>query len=107
MLSISTGMPIGSVAMPSALRAGSFSAPNTSSSRPFAPSATLGCCVKDETAALLRAGLNENHARLITELYDAQNEGRIDVEVGNSERRFGETELVEVFASLRAALNAS
>ncbi|WP_429255993.1 hypothetical protein [Paraburkholderia sp. GAS334] len=56
---------------------------------------------------MLRAGLNENHARLITELYDAQNEGRIDVEVGNSERRFGETELVEVFASLRAALNAS
>jgi len=60
----------------------------------------------DWTATLLRAGLNENHARLITELYDAQNAGRIDVEDGIGERRTGTTELADVFASLIPALNA-
>jgi NAD(P)H dehydrogenase (quinone) len=61
----------------------------------------------DWTAALLRAGLNENHARLITELYDAQKAGRIDVEAGVGERRFGTTELRDVFAALLPALDPS
>ncbi len=52
------------------------------------------------TSMLLRAGLGANHAQLITELYDAHNAGRIDVQEGVSERRFGTTELSEVLASL-------
>lgn len=52
------------------------------------------------TATLLRAGLNANHAQLITELYDTHNAGRIDVETGVSERRFGTTELSEILASM-------
>jgi len=52
------------------------------------------------TPTLLRGGLSENHARLITDLYDVYNTGRIDVEYGRSERRFGRTGLHEVFASL-------
>jgi hypothetical protein len=58
------------------------------------------------TATLLRAGLNANHAQLIVDLYDAQNAGRIDVEAGASERRFGRTELHEVFAALVSAIDA-
>jgi NAD(P)H dehydrogenase (quinone) len=56
------------------------------------------------TPTLLRAGLSENHARLITDLYDVYNAGRIDVESGRSERRFGTTELRAVFASLLSTL---
>ncbi|WP_322015714.1 NAD(P)H-binding protein [Paraburkholderia sp. J12] len=52
------------------------------------------------TPTLLRAGLGENHAHLITDLYDVYNTGKIDVESGRSERRFGKTELSEVFAAL-------
>ena len=48
-------------------------------------------------------GLGEHHARLITDLYDAHNAGRIDVEAGISERRFGATTLAEVFAAIAAA----
>ncbi|MEX3931877.1 NAD(P)H-binding protein [Paraburkholderia phymatum] len=58
------------------------------------------------TATLLRAGLNANHAQLIVDLYDAQNAGRIDVEAGASERRFGKTELRDVFAALVSAIDA-
>lgn len=54
------------------------------------------------TPTLLRAGLSENHARLITDLYDVYNTGKIDVESGRGERRFGRTGLREVFASLLA-----
>ena len=54
----------------------------------------------DWRAMLLRAGLNENHARLIVELYDAQKAGRIDVEAGVGERRFGSTDVREVFPAL-------
>jgi NAD(P)H dehydrogenase (quinone) len=55
---------------------------------------------------LLRGGLSELHARLITDLYDAHNAGKIDVEAGTDERRFGKTELVEVFAPVVASLGA-
>jgi hypothetical protein len=47
MLSISTGMPIGNVCTPSALRAGSLSCPNNVSKRSLAPLATCGCWVND------------------------------------------------------------
>jgi len=55
---------------------------------------------------LSRAGLNANHAKLIVDLYDAQNAQRIDVEAGVGERRFGTTELREVFDALVQANNA-
>ncbi|ACC72331.1 NAD(P)H-binding protein [Paraburkholderia phymatum] len=51
------------------------------------------------TPTMLRAGLGANHAKLITDLYDAQNAGCIDVDP-RSERRFGKTELPGVFAGL-------
>lgn len=47
MLSISTGMPIGNVCTPSALRAGSLLCPNKVSKRSLAPLATCGCWVND------------------------------------------------------------
>ncbi|MFP6562816.1 NmrA family NAD(P)-binding protein [Paraburkholderia sp. B3] len=56
------------------------------------------------TPTLLRAGLSENHARLITDLYDVYNTGKIDVESDRSERRFGTTELRTVLASLLSRL---
>lgn len=49
-------------------------------------------------AALSRAGLNADLARLVIQTYDAQNAGRIDVEAG-SERRFGTTELRDVLTA--------
>lgn len=52
---------------------------------------------------MLAAGMSENHARLITDLYDAHNAGKIDVEAGMSDRRFGTTTLPEVIASLLSA----
>ncbi|MGM3277064.1 NmrA family NAD(P)-binding protein [Ralstonia sp. 24A2] len=52
---------------------------------------------------LQRAGLSENHVHLLTELYDAVNAGRIDVEKGVSEQRFGKTELTDVFTAMLAA----
>ncbi|MFM0340161.1 NmrA family NAD(P)-binding protein [Paraburkholderia fungorum] len=56
---------------------------------------------RGEWVALLRgAGLGERHARLIVDLYDAHNAGRIEVETQISERRFGTTAAVDVFASL-------
>ncbi|MFM0639916.1 NAD(P)H-binding protein [Paraburkholderia metrosideri] len=58
---------------------------------------------RGEWATMLQgAGLGENHARLITDLYDAHNAGRIDVETEISERRFGATALAGVFASILA-----
>jgi NAD(P)H dehydrogenase (quinone) len=56
------------------------------------------------TPTLLRAGLNANHARLITDLYDATNAGRIDVETGIGERRFGTTTPREAIAALAPVL---
>jgi uncharacterized protein YbjT (DUF2867 family) len=54
----------------------------------------------DWTPTLRAAGLSEHHARLVTDLYDAHNAGRIDVEAGKTERRYGTTTLREVIASL-------
>lgn len=51
-------------------------------------------------AMLLHAGLSANHAQLIIDLYDTHNAGRIDVEEGIGERRFGTTEFTEVVASI-------
>jgi hypothetical protein len=58
-------------------------------------------------ATLHAAGLGEQHARLITDLYDAHNAGRIDVEAEVSERRFGATALAEVLAEIVARVAAS
>ncbi|TCW82997.1 NmrA family transcriptional regulator [Burkholderia sp. SRS-46] len=52
------------------------------------------------TGTLLRAGLSERHARLITNLYDVHNAGHIDVEAGATERRYGITEPAAVLAAL-------
>ena len=52
------------------------------------------------SATLRHAGLTENHTRLIAELYDAHNAGKIDVEAGQTERRFGATPLSEAIASM-------
>ena len=63
---------------------------------------------RGEWAAMLHgAGLGENHARLITDLYDAHNAGRIDVETEISERRFGATALADVFAAILARVAAT
>jgi uncharacterized protein YbjT (DUF2867 family) len=51
---------------------------------------------------LVRAGLGESYARLVVELYDAHNSGRIDAERTAGEVRRGRTELHEVFSSLLA-----
>jgi NAD(P)H dehydrogenase (quinone) len=51
-------------------------------------------------AMLQRAGLGAEHAQLIIDLYDTHNAGRIDVEEGKGERRFGTTEFAEVMASM-------
>lgn len=63
---------------------------------------------RGEWAAMLHgAGLSENHTRLITDLYDAHNAGRIDVETEISERRFGATTLADVFASILTRVAAT
>ncbi|MEZ0605625.1 NAD(P)H-binding protein [Paraburkholderia sp. IW21] len=63
---------------------------------------------RGEWAAMLQsAGLGENHARLITDLYDAHNAGGIDVETEISERRFGATALADVFASILPRVTAA
>ena len=54
-------------------------------------------------AVLRRAGLSEQHARLIMDLYDAHNAGRIDVEVNVGEQRFGATTLAQVLGGLLAS----
>ena len=58
------------------------------------------------TPMLLKAGLSENHGRLITDLYDVYNTGSIDVEASRSERRFGTTALHDVFGPLVAKFNS-
>jgi uncharacterized protein YbjT (DUF2867 family) len=61
----------------------------------------------DWNAVLQRSGLGEQHARLIADLYDAHNAGRIDVEAGVGERRFGTTTLSQVFAALVPRIGAA
>jgi NAD(P)H dehydrogenase (quinone) len=51
-------------------------------------------------STLLHAGLSENHTNLITELYDAHNDGKIDIEAGQTECLRGTTSLREVIAAL-------
>lgn len=53
----------------------------------------------DWQAALMRAGLSQAMADLLIETYDAQNDGRIDVEPGTGQR-FGTTGLRDVLAAL-------
>lgn len=56
---------------------------------------------RGEWSAMLHgAGLGEHYAQLITDLYDAHNAGRIDVEAQHSERRFGATKLTQVLAAI-------
>lgn len=59
------------------------------------------------TPMLLRAGLSAEHAQLIVDLYDVHNAGRIDVESGVGERRFGVTELADVLASMLPHVEAA
>lgn len=54
----------------------------------------------DWQAVLLRAGLSDDYARLLVELYGAHNAGRIDVESDVGEVRRGKTELVDVLRRL-------
>ncbi|MGF6574452.1 NAD(P)H dehydrogenase (quinone) [Paraburkholderia sp. GAS333] len=61
----------------------------------------------DWNAVLQRSGLGELHARLIADLYDAHNAGRIDVEADVGERRFGTTTLSQVFAALVPQIDAT
>jgi NAD(P)H dehydrogenase (quinone) len=49
---------------------------------------------------LTRAGADPSYARLVFDLYVAHNAGRIDVEPGATDIRFGTTELRDVFVSL-------
>jgi uncharacterized protein YbjT (DUF2867 family) len=56
---------------------------------------------------LHRAGLSEKHAKLITELYDTHNAGKIDFESGKTERRFGTIELSEALAAVLSARSPS
>jgi NAD(P)H dehydrogenase (quinone) len=51
-------------------------------------------------ATLRRAGLSERHARLIVELYDAHNAGRIDVDRPVSEQRTGATTLAQALGEM-------
>lgn len=63
---------------------------------------------RDQWAPTLqRAGLSASHGQLITDLYAIHNEGRIDVEDGAGERRFGTTGLAEVLASLLPRVEAA
>lgn len=56
---------------------------------------------REHRAAMLgRAGLSEQHVRLICDLYDAHNAGRIDVEAGVGQWRRGTTTLAQAFAAL-------
>ncbi|MEM5369602.1 NmrA family NAD(P)-binding protein [Paraburkholderia azotifigens] len=57
------------------------------------------------TATLSRSGLGTNHAKLITDLYDAQNAGRIDVDP-RTERRFGTTSLNDALAASTRTVDA-
>jgi len=54
-------------------------------------------------AALMRAGLSEDYARLLVELYLAHNAGRIDAEKDVGEIRRGTTELTEVLQRILSA----
>jgi uncharacterized protein YbjT (DUF2867 family) len=54
-------------------------------------------------AVLIRAGLSEDYARLLIELYIAHNAGRIDAEANVGEIRRGKTELEQVLRGILSA----
>jgi len=54
----------------------------------------------DWQAGLQRAGISESYAKLVVELYDAHNAGRIDAESGRGELRRGTTKLRDALAGL-------
>jgi NAD(P)H dehydrogenase (quinone) len=54
----------------------------------------------DWIPVLTRAGAGPSYAKLVFDLYVAHNAGRIDVEPGATDIRFGTTELRDVFISL-------
>jgi uncharacterized protein YbjT (DUF2867 family) len=54
----------------------------------------------DWIPTLTRAGAGPSYAKLVFELYVAHNAGRIDVEPGATDVRFGATELRDVFVGL-------
>ncbi|SPB17691.1 NmrA family transcriptional regulator [Caballeronia novacaledonica] len=63
---------------------------------------------RDQWAATLaRGGLSDQHARLIIELFDAHNAGRIDVEEGVGERAFGTTKLRRAVEEMVAGIEVS
>lgn len=53
------------------------------------------------------AGLGEPHTRLIIDLYDAHNAGRVDIEAGVNERRVGVTSLAQEMAAVLSRMAAS
>ena len=54
----------------------------------------------DWIPTLTRSGIGQSYAKLVYDLYVAHNAGRIDVEPGATDVRFGATELRDVFVSL-------
>lgn len=62
---------------------------------------------RDQWALTLsRAGLSDQHAQLIVELFDAHNAGRIDVQADAGERAFGTTPLDQAVATMLASTKA-
>jgi NAD(P)H dehydrogenase (quinone) len=60
---------------------------------------------RDQWASTLaRGGLSDQHAQLITALFDAHNAGRIDVQEGVGERAFGETTLDRAMKALVSSM---
>jgi NAD(P)H dehydrogenase (quinone) len=56
--------------------------------------------------ALVQGGLSQSYAELVAEMFVAHNAGRIDVELGVTDVRKGETELRDELASMRALVVA-
>jgi uncharacterized protein YbjT (DUF2867 family) len=57
---------------------------------------------RDWVSALMQGGLSESYARLVSEMYEAHNSGRIEVEPGSGEVRKGSTSLAQAFAIIAA-----
>ncbi|QGZ65257.1 NmrA family NAD(P)-binding protein [Paraburkholderia acidisoli] len=58
-------------------------------------------------ATLAQGGLSPQHARLVIDLFDVHNAGRIDVETPASERAFGTTTLEQAMAAMLGSNRAS
>lgn len=62
---------------------------------------------RDQWAATLaQGGLSAQHARLVTDLFDVHNAGRIDVEANAGERVFGTTTLEQAIAAMLGSASA-